>query len=110
MSRLEMLQSFIQSNPGDPFPRYGLAMELKNSGRLDEANAAFTELTTRFPDYTAAYLHAGNTLRELGRPQEAVAVYRHGIDACTKKRDLHAKGELEAALADLEQLGPGERS
>jgi predicted Zn-dependent protease len=96
------LREFIAKSPNDPFPRYGLAIELKNSGQLDAAASAFAELMQLFPDYTAAYLHAGGVLVGLKRREEAARIYRAGIDASTRKRDLHAKGELEAALAELE--------
>ena len=97
-----MLREFIASTPNDPFPRYGLALELKNGGRPDEAAVVFAELLAQFPDYTPAYLHAGNNLAVLGRVGDALSVYRAGIEACTRKRDDHAKGEIQAALADLE--------
>jgi tetratricopeptide (TPR) repeat protein len=105
MGRIEQLEQFIAKNPADPFPRYGLAIELKNGGRLEDAARQFSELMTRFPDYTAAYLHAGNVLRDLGRRDEAAATYRSGIEACMRRGDGHARGELEAALAALEE-GP----
>ncbi len=101
MGRIEQLREFIATSPKDPFPRYGLAIELKNGGQLDEASKAFAELMQLFPDYTAAYLHAGNVLVALGRKDEAARVYRTGIEASTRKRDTHAKGELEAALVEL---------
>ena len=101
MGRIEMLRQFIAANPKDPFPRYGLAIELRNGGQLEEAERSFAELMTAFPDYTAAYLHAGNVLVALGRRGDAAEVYRRGIEACTRKRDGHALGELEAALAAL---------
>ena len=104
MSRIAQLQSFVEQMPQDPFPRYGLAIELKNAGRLDEAHRTFSELIEKFPDYTAAYLHAGAVLIGLGRRDEAAAVYQQGLEACTRKRDFHAKGELETALADLGML------
>ena len=97
-----MLREFIAGSPDDPFPRYGLALELKNAGRPDEAATVFAELLARFPDYAPAYLHAGSNLAALGRRTEAMSVYRAGIEACTRKRDDHAKGEIQAALADLE--------
>jgi predicted Zn-dependent protease len=102
MGRIELLEQFIAQNPGDPFPRYGLAIELKNGGRLDEAERTFSELMLRFPDYTAAYLHAGNVLVQLGKRSEAAEIYRKGIDVCGKKRDEHARSELAAALAAVE--------
>ena len=96
-----MLLQFVSAQPNEPFPRYGLAMEYKNLGQLEEAARAFGELMTRYPDYTAAYLHAGNTLVELGRRHEARQVYQVGIEACRRKGDAHALGELEAALGLL---------
>lgn len=108
MGRIEQLMQYVEANPADPFPRYGLAMEIKNSGRLDEAERAFRELLNRFPDYTPAYLHAGNVLRDLGRVDECAQVYRAGIEACARKRDGHAQGELESALALLGQKPEGQ--
>ena len=99
-----MLTQFVQQRPEDPFPRYGLAIELKNQGRLEEADRVFAELIQRFPDYTPAYLHAGGVLAALARRDEAMAVYRAGIAACARRRppDGKAQAELEAALAALE--------
>jgi tetratricopeptide (TPR) repeat protein len=102
MGRIEMLMQFVEANPQDPFPRYGLAMELKNAGRLEDAERAFNELMNRFPDYTPAYLHAGNVLKDLSRVEDAMNVYRAGIEACARKRDDHARGELESALAAVQ--------
>lgn len=107
MGRIEQLEQFVAQRPDDPFPRYGLALELKNAGRLDDADRQFAELMTRFPDYTAAYLHAGNVKRALHQRDEAASIYEKGIEACARKGDAHARGELEAALAAL-QDGSGE--
>jgi tetratricopeptide (TPR) repeat protein len=102
MDRVAMLEEFIAKSPDDPFPRYGLALEHKNAGRLDKAAEVFAELMTRCPDYVAAYLHAGNTLVALGKKADAADVYRRGIAAARKKGDGHALGELEGALAQLD--------
>jgi len=102
MGRIEQLQEFIKTSPNDPFPRYGLALEYKNTGRLDEASQAFDALFVAFPDYTPGYLHAGNTLVARGLKAEARAMYQRGIEACVRKRDGHAKGEIESALAALD--------
>jgi tetratricopeptide (TPR) repeat protein len=101
MSRIEALLGFIRANPQDPFPRYALALEYKNGGRLDEARATFDALMAANPDYTAAYLHAGNTMVALGLREEARAIYQRGVDACIRRGDTHARGELEGALAAI---------
>src|SRR3972149_1639195 len=43
----------------------------------------------------------GAALAERGRKDEARAAYQAGIEVTTRKQDFHARGELEAALADL---------
>ena len=100
-SRLDLLKEMVSANPSDAFLRYGLAMELKNGGQLEDAWHEFDALIRTFPEYVAAYLHAGNTLVALGRKDQAADVWRAGIAAAQNKRDFHAKGELEAALAGL---------
>jgi tetratricopeptide (TPR) repeat protein len=100
-SRIDALLGFIQQKPQDPFPRYALALEYKNAGRLDEARATFDALMGAHPDYTAAYLHAGNTLVALGLRDDARTVYQRGVDVCVRRGDAHARGELEGALASL---------
>jgi len=100
-SRIDALLGFIQQKPQDPFPRYALALEYKNAGRLAEARATFDALMSAHPDYTAAYLHAGNTLVALGLRDDARAVYQRGVEACVRRGDAHARGELEGALASL---------
>jgi len=100
-----MLKAFAAQRPNDPFPRYGLAQELKNAGQLDEAWTAFAALMDAHPTYTATYLHAGNTALALGRVEDARGVYVRGVEACVKAGDAHARGELEGALAALPPAG-----
>jgi tetratricopeptide (TPR) repeat protein len=101
MDRIATFRSFIAKSPTDPFPRYGLAMELKGNGQLDDAWAAFEELITQFPDYVPTYLMAGGTLAALARKDEAAEIYRKGIEVAQRRGDQHARGELEAALSEL---------
>lgn len=101
MDRVETFKSFISRSPADPFPRYGLAMEYKSSGKLDEAWLAFEELLANFPDYVPTYLMAGGTLVALGRNDQAAEVFRTGIDVAGRRGDSHARKELETALAEL---------
>jgi tetratricopeptide (TPR) repeat protein len=101
MDRVATFKSFIERSPKDPFPRYGLAMELKGQGKLEEARAAFAELIESFPDYVPTYLMAGGTLAALGQRDEAASIYRTGIEVAGRRGDHHARGELETALAEL---------
>jgi tetratricopeptide (TPR) repeat protein len=102
MDRIATFKSFIARSPGDPFPRYGLAMEHRTQGDLAQAWTTFSELLESFPDYVPTYLMAGGTLAGLGRKDEAAAIYRRGVEVATRKGDLHARGELESALNEIE--------
>jgi tetratricopeptide (TPR) repeat protein len=101
VSRIETLKRFINAHPADPFPRYGLAQEYKNAGQLAEARLEFTALMQDHPDYTAAYLHAGNVLLALGERAEARAIFERGIEVCRRRGDGHAMSELEGALSSF---------
>jgi len=100
--RVKVLRAFAAQRPQDPFPRYGLAMELKGTGDLQGARAAFDSLITEHPDYIASYAPAGEVLVALGQADDARAVYAKGIEACTRKNDAHMRGNLEDALAALD--------
>lgn len=98
-ARIEKLRAFMAARPEDPFPRYALALEHRNAGAHDEAWRELEALIAAHPNYTAAYLHAGNALQAQGRVSEAVAVWRRGVEVCAQVGDAHARGELEGALA-----------
>jgi tetratricopeptide (TPR) repeat protein len=94
-TRIEILKQLLDQNPANSFARYGLAMELVNSGDLENGVREFASLVEADPNYSAAYFHGGQALEKLGRLDEARDSYRRGI-AVT--RDPHARAELEAAL------------
>ncbi len=104
MNRLELLQSLVEQNPADAFSRYGLALELKNAGKLDEAVGEFVTLLEHNPGYTAGYFQAAQTIEKLGRTDDARGLYRRGIEAASAAGDDHAAMEMQAAL-DLFAVG-----
>ena len=101
MDRIATFRNFISSSPSDPFPRYGLAMELKGRGQLEDAWTEFEQLLAKFPDYVPTYLMAGGTAAALGRKAAAADIYRKGIEVATRRSDPHARRELESALAEV---------
>jgi tetratricopeptide (TPR) repeat protein len=96
-----VLQQLVSRNPKDSFALYGLAMEYANSGDYDKALEQFRALCEVNPNYSYAYYQAGRVLTKQGRIEEARAWYERGIEATTRSGDQHAKGEIEAALAEL---------
>ncbi len=100
-SRIEALLSILKSSPENCFVRYGLAQEHVKAGDDAAALAEFARILEIDASYQAAYFHAGKAYQRLGRLDEARAVFERGVEVATASGDLHARGELQAALAEL---------
>ncbi len=100
-NRLDILKEMLAQDPNNSFARYGFAMELAKGGQLEQAVSEFEKLLAKDQSYVAAYYHGGQTLEKLGRVDAARTVYEQGIEASTRKGDLHTRSEIEAALSLL---------
>lgn len=100
-TRLEFLQVAVFEQPANTFARYGLAMELAQTGDPLEAWRHFDYLLTHHPDYSPAYYQAGVFLVRQGRYEEASKVFAKGIEVTGRQGNSHAQSELQAALDDL---------
>jgi predicted Zn-dependent protease len=96
------MRAYVESRPQEPFPRYGLAMEYAKVGQLEDADAEFQELRRLHPEYVATYYHHGMLLLRMGRKEDARLTWEEGIRVSTAKGDLHTRGEIEAALLQLD--------
>jgi hypothetical protein len=85
-NRLQMLTEFLQQNPGDPFARYGLAMEYSKAGH---------------PDYTNGYFMAAQTLERAARTAEAKKMLEQGVEAARRTGNKHALSEMSGMLEEL---------
>jgi tetratricopeptide (TPR) repeat protein len=99
--RLAFLEAHCQTPAADSFAFYGLAMEYRKEGRVDDAIATFTRLREKDAGYVPMYLMAGQTLIDAGRPDDARGWLDAGIEMARSKHDSHALGELESALASI---------
>ncbi|HEY6081000.1 MAG TPA: tetratricopeptide repeat protein [Polyangiaceae bacterium] len=99
--RLMFLEQHVAAGGADSFAYYGLGMEYRKEGRVDEAVATFAKLRDKDPSYVPVYLMAGQTLADAGRAVDARSWLETGIGVAKSKGDSHALGELESALALL---------
>ena len=88
-NRLEFLQEALAADAGNTFARYGLAMELQNTGKPAEAAQHFEYLLTHHPEYSATYYQAGILLEKLGRRDEARRVFERGIEVTGRQGNAH---------------------
>jgi predicted Zn-dependent protease len=98
--RLAYLEKVTAEGSTDPFAWYGLALEYKTLGRVDDALRTFTTLREKNADYVPMYLMCGQMLADAGRT-DARAWLEAGVTVARAKRDTHALGEIEAALDAL---------
>jgi tetratricopeptide (TPR) repeat protein len=101
MDRVEMLKQFLAENPGDPFARYGLAMEYSRAGQTDAALAEFRKIVEANADYVPAYQMAAQMLSEQNRLEEARQWFARGIEAARRTGNAKAESEMEDFLAEL---------
>jgi len=101
--RLLFLQKTTAEGSTDPLAWYGLAMEYRKLERWEEALQSFASLRTMKQDYVAMYLMCGQMLGGIGRVPEAREWIEAGLVQARLKSDGHAVGELESALATLEE-------
>lgn len=99
--RREVLERFVEQNPGDAFARYGLALECAKLGDDPAASGHFRKLLEDNPHYIAGYFQYGQFLGRVGRVEEARKVLSDGIVMAEKTGDAHARDEMEAALGML---------
>ena len=106
-SRLERLLQLVARGSGDPFPLYGLAMEYKRLGRIEEAIRAFGRLLELHPRYVPAYYQFATALVLSGEIEQARETLARGIRIAETQGNRHAREELVRALEELEQEETG---
>ena len=100
--RIEALTGLAARKPGDAMIRYALGVEHRKRGDAAAALGAYTEAIRIDPDYTAAYIEAGEVLAE-ARPDEARKIWLEGIAAADRKGAVRTRKHLERLLAALER-------
>ena len=99
--RLESLEKLTSSDKADAFAWYGLAMEYKAAGRIDDAERAFTTLREKHPDYVPMYLMAGSMLVDAGRGDDARGWLEEGMERATAAGNAHARDAMKGLLAKV---------
>jgi Tfp pilus assembly protein PilF len=101
MNRIEKLQEFLTANAEDSFLQHALALEYIKTGAEDKAQELFEAILQREPGYTGTYYHLAKLLERTGKSEEAIPIYKKGMEECKKINDQHAYNELQAALEDI---------
>ncbi len=96
-----MLSGILEQNPKDAFARYGLAMAYAAAGRMEAALREYALVLEYNPDYVPAFQMSAQTLRTMGRVEEARTRLRAGLAACERTGNAHAAREMQEMLGSL---------
>lgn len=99
-SRIEELEK-IAAKSKKPLPWYGLAMEYRSAGRLDDAAATFRKTHAIAPDYVPAYFMRAQVHEEQGDLDAAREALQAGIEVARRVGDGHALSEMTTMLDSL---------
>ncbi len=101
MSRIEDLTR-IAARSKKPLPWYGLAMEHRSAGDVDNALITFQKVHEIDARYVPAYFMCAQLLAELGRSAEARTEVQRGMQVAREVGDGHALGEMASLLESLD--------
>lgn len=99
-ARIDLLKTYIEEEPNDPFNYYGLACEYMHQAP-DEALKLFEALLADHKDYLPTYYQAAQLLTAFEKDEEAVTVYERGIALAKIQQNAKAVKELSTALQNL---------
>lgn len=101
LDRIKQLEKFISEDPGEPFNRYALALELAQ----DESNKAIVlllELIKDNPQYIATYYQAALLLLDQNRLEETKIILEQGIKIARAQLEHKTASELKLLLDELD--------
>jgi Tfp pilus assembly protein PilF len=101
MSRIEKILVMLAENPADSFLQHALALEYIKTGDDEKARDLFEDILNRDPGYIGSYYHLAKLQERLGETDQAVQVYKKGMEVAMKAGDNHAYGELRGAYEEL---------
>jgi tetratricopeptide (TPR) repeat protein len=96
--RLKLIQEMLETNPDDSFLKYAAALEYEKDGKNKKAITIIKDLLAKDANYLGAYYKLGKLLELEGKEQEAIKIYRRGLEVSKKNSDLKTEGELTEAL------------
>jgi Tfp pilus assembly protein PilF len=101
-SKIKKLANYIKNNPNDSFSKFALALEFLKDDQLKKARILFEDIQDKDPEYDGVYYHLGKLYERNGRQEDAMAVYKKGVQVAANNKHKRNVQELKEALAELE--------
>ena len=100
-TRVEKVKAMLAKSPDDTFLLYALAMEYKKTDQ-PQSLELLRRVIQLDPLQSYAYFQLGQVHELSGDAEAAKETYRQGVTAAGRAGDEHAKHEIAAALAAIE--------
>ena len=101
MERIDKIIAMLIDSPKDNFLRHALALEYIKLGNDVDARKLFEEILEREPGYVGSYYHLAKLLERIGETDNAINIYKKGMEETKRIGDNHAFGELRSAYEEL---------
>lgn len=106
--RLERLMSLRQADPADADIPYMIAQEHARAGEHAQALPWFDACLDNDGDYHYARFHKAQSLRAIGRHDDATALLKDALPRAERSGDAKAAQEIAALLETVAgEAGPG---
>lgn len=102
MHRIDKIKNMLLQSPQDCFLNHALGLEYLKEENLNEAILSFQKVLQSNEAYVGTYFHLAKALFVNNEKEEAMKVFRKGIEIATQLKDLHARNELQMALEELD--------
>ncbi|MGB2869538.1 MAG: tetratricopeptide repeat protein [Bacteroidota bacterium] len=100
--RIRKLKAFLEKDPNDSFSNYALALEYAGMSNQEKAIALLEKLARRDPSYIPTYQQLGYLYQKANRRDDAIAIFKSGIEKASQQGDTHARSEMQDALDEMD--------
>lgn len=101
-AQIDAFEAMLRKGRDDALLRFGLGNAYMNAGQAAQAIAHLQAAIAHDARLSAAYKLLGKALTDCDRRDDALAVYRKGIDAANERGDIQAAKEMTVFARRLE--------
>lgn len=99
--RIKALQDMLDLDPNDGFALYGLALEYKAEGRLEEALPLLNQAAELDEPEVYTFYQLGEVLIALAEEDDAIVALEEGLERATEAGNAKAAHEFAALLGTI---------
>jgi predicted Zn-dependent protease len=103
MQPVERFEALLASGKDNAMLRFTLGMHYLGAGDAARAAGHLQRAVEQDADYSAAWKLLGKALAASGERERALAAYRSGIEAATRRGDKQAAKEMTVFVRRLEK-------